>query len=152
MALVSHGNQRDNMKQKEIDFYMKTALASSELSYCTKLKVGAVLVKDKQIISYGYNGTPSGDDNVCEEYLAFMGELKTKPNVIHAEMNAIYKATQSTISTKGASLFVTHSPCIQCSLAIIQTGIAEVYYREEYRDSEPIEYLRSKGILVTRIE
>ena len=135
------------MKHKEIDFYMAVAKSASDMSYCTRLKVGAVLVQNNQIISYGYNGTPSGHDNCCE-----CSKNITKPTVIHAELNAIYKAATSTISVSGASMFITHSPCLQCAIAMIQCNIRDVYYENSYRDNSGLEILKQSGINVYKVD
>lgn len=118
----------------------------AKLSYCQRLKVGSLIVKNNSIISYGYNGTAHGDDNICEI------DDVTLPNVIHSEMNSIYKCARGTESAEGATMFISHSPCMACSIAIVQTGIKSVYYIHEYRDHSPIDYLLSKGINVTKKE
>ena len=119
------------MKEKFVHAYMDVAERFSELSTAKKLQVGCVIVKDNRIISIGYNGTPSGWDNVCEEHLVD-DVWKTKPEVIHAEMNALMKLARSSESGEGASLFVTHFPCIECAKCIYQAGISVVYYRNFY--------------------
>lgn len=135
---------------------MKTAYVFAELSSAIKLKVGAVVVKDDRIISLGYNGTPTGWDNVCElEIINFQDgsvQLKTKSEVIHAEMNALMKLASSTESGKGAAIFITHSPCMECAKGIYQTGITEVYYTEAYRNVDGIEFLQKCGITVERLD
>jgi len=133
-------------KEKEIKAYLKMTDAIAELTYCNRLQVGAIIVKDNRVISYGYNGTVSGDENVCENE-----EGKTKPNVIHAEMNAIYKCAKSTESAENATMFITHSPCFSCAYGMVQSGIKAVYYKTDYRDLAPIEYLKSKGIEVIKV-
>lgn len=134
---------------------MKTAYVFAELSSAIKLKVGAVVVKDDRIISLGYNGTPTGWDNVCElEIINFQDgsvQLKTKSEVIHAEMNALMKLASSTESGKGAAIFITHSPCMECAKGIYQTGITEVYYTEAYRNVDGIDFLQKCGITVEKL-
>ena len=123
------------MKQKFKEAYMDVAERFAELSTAKKLQVGCVIVKDNRIISIGYNGTPSGWSNECEvPHLYEDGGtyLKTKPEVIHAEMNALMKLARSSESGEGASLFVTHTPCIDCAKGIYQAGITNVYYRKHY--------------------
>lgn len=127
--------------------YMKVAYQFAELSYAKRRKVGAIIVKDKQIISFGYNGTPNGFDNNCETE-----ENTTRREVLHAESNAISKVAQSTISSSGAVLYVTTAPCFDCSKLIIQSGIKKVYYCETYRDVGGIELLEKANINVERIE
>jgi dCMP deaminase len=143
------------MKDKFKQAFMKTAYVFAELSSAIKLKVGAVVVKDDRIISLGYNGTPTGWDNVCElEIINFQDgsvQLKTKSEVIHAEMNALMKLASSTESGKGAAIFITHSPCMECAKGIYQTGITEVYYTEAYRNVDGIDFLQKCGITVEKL-
>ena len=120
---------------------MKVAETFATLSYCKRLQVGAILVKDDAVISYGFNGTGRGDENVCED---INGD--TNGNVIHAEQNVIYKCSRSTSSSFGSTMIVTHSPCKQCALAILQSGIEAVYYKHDYRDRDGVDYLIGKGI------
>lgn len=115
-------------------------------SYSTRLQVGALLVKDRMIISDGYNGTPSGFENVCEDENGV-----TKPYVLHAEANAITKVAKSNNSSDGATLYITASPCMECSKLIIQSGIQRVVYRDEYRLDDGIKLLKRAGITVERI-
>ncbi len=112
-------------------------------SYCKRRKVGALLVKDRMIISDGYNGTPSGFENICEDENGV-----TKPYVLHAEANAITKVAKSGNSSEGATLFVTASPCMECAKLIIQSGIKRVVYRDAYRLQDGVELLRRAGIEV----
>ena len=144
-----------NMKPKFVDYYMKIAEVTSGLSYAKRLQVGAVIVKDNQILATGYNGMPSGWENICEtetyEEDGFHITLKTKPEVLHAETNAIAKLARSTESGEGASMFITHSPCIECAKLIYQSGIAAVYYDEDYRDDSGIQFLTKSGIIVEKI-
>ena len=121
--------------------YMRMALIWSENSYCKRRQVGALLVKDKMIISDGYNGTPSGFENVCEDE-----DNVTKPYVLHAEANAITKVARSNNSSEGATLYVTSSPCIECAKLIIQSGITRVVYANSYRLSDGVELLERADI------
>ena len=123
------------MKQKWIDAFMDTAERFAQLSSAVRLKVGAVVVKDNRVISIGYNGTPAGWDNCCEE------NGKTKDEVIHAEANAILKLARDGESGNGASLFCTHAPCIDCAKLIYGAGISSVYYRNAYRNDDGINFL-----------
>ena len=133
------------MKQKFIDAYMDVAERFSQLSSAKRLNVGAIVVKDDRIISIGYNGMPSGWDNVCEH------EGKTKAEVLHAESNAIAKLARSPESGEGASIFITHSPCIDCAKLIYQSGIATVYYKNDYRSTQGLDFLNKSGIKVLKI-
>ena len=126
--------------------YLEMAEIWAKNSYCKRRQVGALLVKDNMIISDGYNGTPSGFENVCEE------NGVTKPYVLHAEANAISKVAKSGNSSEGATLYVTASPCIECSKLIIQSGIKRVVYKDEYRLTDGIDLLRRAGIEVERID
>ena len=144
------------MKEKFIDAYMDVAERFSQLSSATRLNVGAIVVKDDRIISIGYNGMPSGWDNTCEyEVMGDLGshekELKTKPEVLHAESNAIAKLARSPESGEGASIFITHSPCIDCAKLIYQSGIATVYYKNDYRSTQGVEFLNKSNIKVVKI-
>lgn len=132
-------------EKKKIKLYFDLAARVGQESYCKRLQVGAVIVKDGNIISFGYNGTPSGMPNKCEE------NDVTFSYVLHAESNAITKACKSTISTDGASLFVTHSCCLECAKLIIQSGIKKVYYKHEYRDLSGINLLRNCNIEVIKL-
>lgn len=161
------------MKQEVIDKrYLMIAKIWSENSYAIRRKVGAIIVKDNMIISDGYNGTPTGFENVCEEikgihilsgsdedkrqtlldYKNRCFGLVTKPYVLHAEANAISKLAKSNNNSLGATLYVTDEPCLECSKLIIQSGIRRVVYNREYRTHEGIELLRKAGIEVEQIE
>ena len=167
------------MKQKYIDLYMDWADRTAQLSHARRLQVGAVIVKDDSVISYGYNGMPAGWDNNCEDrvwdsgaggwldpdefaerypYEAWHEEaqrdvrygLKTKPEVLHAESNSISKLAKSSNSGNGASIFITHAPCLDCAKLIYQSGIDSVYYRNSYRDVAGVEFLEKSGVSVTQ--
>jgi dCMP deaminase len=141
------------MKQKFIDLYIDWATRVAQLSHARRLQVGAVIVKDDCVISYGYNGMPAGWDNVCEyEIDNTMGydTGKTKPEVIHAESNAIAKLAKSSNSGNAADIFITHSPCIECAKLIYQSGIKRVWYGVNYRDESGIDFLRKSGVEVTQ--
>ena len=161
------------MKQKFIDYYMDIAELTSKLSSAIRLNVGAVIVKGNKILGTGYNGMPSGWTNECEYKEYMPGDLRdselypleeydatvesnrrfrlvTKDEVLHAEMNVISKVSASTESSEGATLFVTHAPCIHCAKAIYQSGIKKVFYRDEYRDNKGLEFLSQGGIDVTK--
>jgi dCMP deaminase len=151
------------MKPKFIQAYMEVAKTFANLSSAKRLQVGAIVVKDDRIISIGYNGTPTGWDNCCEELaldvvgVAKDGKdivepyLKTKPEVLHAEMNAIAKLARSPESGEGASIFITHAPCIDCAKLIYQSGIKTVYYRTEYRSIDGIKFLEKCGLHIEKI-
>ena len=169
------------MKQKFIDLYMDWAERTAKLSYAKRLQVGAVIVKDDSVISYGYNGMPAGWDNDCEDRVWDKGAggwlspeeieeqypyedwyedagqnvrygLKTKPEVLHAESNAIAKLAKSSQSGSNASLFVTHAPCLDCAKLIYQSGISSVYYRNSYRDIGGLTFLKKSGIIVEQVK
>lgn len=169
------------MKQKFINLYMDWADRTAQLSHAKRLQVGAVIVKDDSVISYGYNGTPAGWDNNCEDkewcsaggwlgrdeikegwpyegtYLDSDGNtmqgryrLKTKPEVLHAESNAIAKLAKSSQSGSDATVFITHAPCLDCAKLIYQSGISSVYYRNSYRDSAGVKFLENSGVNVNQ--
>jgi dCMP deaminase len=136
-----------NDKQLKLDErYLRMALIWAENSYCLRRQVGALIVKNKMIISDGYNGTPSGFENKCEDE-----DNKTKPYVLHAEANAITKVAKSHNSSEGATLYVTSSPCLECSKLIIQAGIHRVVFSEPYRINDGIELLERADIEVVKI-
>ena len=151
------------MKQKFVDAYMKTAEVFAELSSARRLHVGAIVVKDDRIISIGYNGMPSGWDNNCEyvadvnpsdpryDYNNFNKELKTKPEVLHAETNAIAKLAKSTESGDGATMFITHAPCMDCAKLIYQSGITSIFYRNAYRDESGLNFLRTAKVNISQV-
>jgi len=160
------------MKPKFIDYFMKVAELTATLSYAKRLQVGAVIVKGNQTIGTGYNGMPTDWENNCEEreYMTDAGgwlnpdeieelwpledeegrrhRLKTKPEVLHAETNALAKVARSTESSENATLFCTHAPCIDCAKLIYQAGIETVYYKETYRSEDGLNFLRKSGINV----
>ena len=157
------------MKEKFINLYMDWAKRVSELSHARRLQVGAVIVKDDSVISYGYNGMPSGWDNNCEDTEYTYDErdtvkgdwtynndskqwskLKTKPEVLHAESNAIAKLAKSNNSGIGSSMFITHSPCMECAKLIYQSGIDTVYYDGNYRSDNGIKFLLQSGVKVVQ--
>lgn len=152
------------MKQKLIDAHMATARNYAELSHAMRLHVGAIVVKDDRIISIGYNGMPAGWNNVCEEVVDvdpsdprynhdhFTKELKTRPEVLHAETNAIAKLARSNESGLGADMFITHAPCLDCAKLIYQAGISSVYYEHDYRDDSGIKFLIKSGVTTTKVD
>jgi len=143
------------MKEKFIQAYMDVAHRFAQLSHARRLHVGAIVVKDDRIISIGYNGMPAGWDNDCEEVIEQHEDggqiLKTRPEVLHAEMNALMKLAKSTESGEGATMFITHSPCIECAKGMYQAGIKEIYYGEEYRSSQGIDFLKKCKIKIEKI-
>ena len=143
------------MKEKHLRAFMKTAKTFAECSTAERAKVGAIIVKDDRIISMGYNGMPAGWDNNCEDVVQHSDDttsLKTKPEVLHAETNAIAKLARSTESGLNATMFVTHSPCLDCAKLIYQSGINAVYYRDAYRNEDGVQFLKASGITVEQIE
>ena len=142
------------MKEKFVDAYMDVAERFAELSSARRLHVGAIVVKDDRIISIGYNGMPSGWDNDCEDKVWTQDgdyTLKTKPEVLHAETNAIAKLAKSNESGMGATMFITHAPCLDCAKLIYQSGIGSVLYRNSYRDTSGVTFLEKSGIQVTQV-
>ena len=134
-------------KTKKYDIaYLKMAETWGKLSYCKRRQVGAIIVKNRMIISDGYNGTPTGFENVCEDE-----DNYTKWYVLHAEANAILKVASSTQSCDGATLYVTLSPCRECSKLIHQSGISRVVYSEAYKDLSGVEFLKKAGVIVDQI-
>ena len=125
---------------------MEVAHVYAKLSYCKRKQVGCVIVKDDRLISIGFNGTPPGWENVCED-----DNNTTKREVFHAEANAVAKLAKSHESGAGATLFVTCAPCIDCAKLIVQSGIAEVFYDEEYRGTDGVDFLRKCGVIVTQL-
>jgi dCMP deaminase len=169
------------MKQKYVDMYMDWAARCAQLSHAVRLQVGAVIVKDDSVISYGYNGMPAGWDNNCEDRVYDSGAggwispeefdaqypyteynedaeesyrygLKTKPEVLHAESNAVAKLARSANSGSGADIFITHAPCLDCAKLIYQAGIRRVWFGTSYRDTAGVDFLEKSGIEITKIE
>ena len=138
------------MKSKFIKLYSDIALRVAELSSARRLKCGAIVVKDDRVISIGYNGMPAGWDNNCEHEQAD-GTLVTRPEVLHAEMNALMKLARSTESGHQATMFVTHAPCLECAKGIFQAGIKSVFYKNSYRNTDGIDFLNRCGIDVNDI-
>ena len=133
---------------------MQTAKIFAELSHARRLHVGAIVVKDDRIISIGYNGTPAGWDNNCEEVIQYSDdtvELKTKPEVLHAERNALDKLARGTEGGDGAVMFITHSPCLECAKSIYGAGIKKVFFGSQYRDDSGVEFLKKCNVEVTQI-
>lgn len=133
-----------NNKQSD-EYYLNVAKLCAKNSYAKKLQVGAIIVKDGQIISDGFNGTPCGFENKCE-VISMDGSLHTLSYVLHAESNAILKCAKYGRPTNGSTLYITHSPCIECAKLIIQAGIIRVVYLEDYRKAEGLELLKKAGI------
>ena len=133
------------MKNKFIKTYMDVAESFAKLSSAVRLQVGAIVVKDDRIISIGYNGMPSGWDNCCED------DNKTKAEVLHAETNAVAKLAKSSESGLGATMFVTHAPCIDCAKLVYQSGIATVYYKNDYRSTQGLEFLTKSNVDVIKV-
>lgn len=140
------------------EVYMEIAYSVAKLSYAQRRQVGCVIVKDHQIVSFGYNGTPSGFDNSCEDTTTCSIECgcggcetsTTKKEVLHAESNALTKIAKSTLSSEGADLYTTTSPCFECAKLIIQSGIKQVFYNETYRDMSGVDLLEQANINVIR--
>ena len=138
----------EDIKQRKYDkAYLKIAAEWGKLSYCKRKQVGAIIVRDRMIISDGYNGTPSGFENCCEDE-----EGLTQWYVLHAEANAILKVARSTQSCDNATLYITLSPCRECSKLIHQSGIKRVVYQNGYRDTSGVDFLRKAGVVVDQIE
>jgi dCMP deaminase len=144
------------MKEKFIQAHLKAAEAYAQLSSAKRLQVGCVIVKDNTIIGIGYNGMPSGWDNNCEELIEQHEDggqiLKTKPEVLHAETNAIAKVARSTNSTDGADMICTHAPCLDCAKLIHQAGIKRFYFRSHYRSEEGLKFLNKCEIEVNHVK
>ena len=145
------------LPSKFANAHMKTAEVYSQLSSARRLQVGCVVVKDNTIIGIGYNGMPSGWDNNCEDEITieedekFIKGLKTKPEVLHAETNALAKIARSTNSSDGASIFITHATCLDCAKLVYQSGIKSVYYRNSYKNTDGIDFLNKCNVEVTMI-
>jgi len=145
------------LPSKFANAHMKAAEVYSQLSSAKRLQVGCVVIKDNTIIGIGYNGMPSGWDNNCEDEIIieedekFIKGLKTKPEVLHAETNALAKIARSTNSSDGASMFITHAPCLDCAKLVYQSGIKSVYYRNSYKNTDGIDFLNKCNVEVTMI-
>lgn len=140
--------EKQLLKQLRYDkAYLRMARSWSELSHCNRKKVGAIIVKDEMVISDGYNGTPAGFDNCCED-----DDGNTQWYVLHAEANAILKVAKSTNNCKNATLYLTLSPCKDCSKLILQAGISRVVFRDSYKDTAGIDFLKSAGVDILQIE
>lgn len=138
--------------QRKMDvMYMDIAYRVAQMSYAERKKVGAIIVKDGNIVSFGWNGTPRGFDNACENIMSD-GSLVTKDELIHAEQNALAKAAKGVIPIDGATLYVTLSPCWYCSGSIIQSGITRVVYDEEYRKPDSIDFLEKAAVMIEKIK
>ena len=143
------------MKQKFIDMYMSIAETVSKQSSAKRLQVGSIVVKDDRVISIGYNGTPAGWDNCCEEVIEQHEDggqvTKTKDEVIHAEANAVAKLARSSESGLDATMFITHAPCIQCAKIIYGAGIRDVFYKYKYRDDDGLNFLNKCNIKTEQV-
>jgi len=137
---------KNNNKTKFDHSYIEMAHVWAKNSYCDRRQVGALIVKDRMIISDGYNGTPSGFENVCEEE-----DNTTKPYVLHAEANAITKVAKSNNSSEGSTLYITDSPCMECAKLIIQSGIVRVVYDKKYRITDGLDLLERAGVMVEQL-
>ena len=150
------------MKPKVIAAHMQAAEVYAKLSTARRLQVGAIIVKDDRIISIGYNGMPAGWDNNCEEEIVVavvdgvpqreIKELKTRPEVLHAEANAIAKVARSSESAENSVLFVTHAPCIECAKLIYQSGVSKVYFKHQYRDQSGLTFLNKASIITEQLD
>lgn len=138
------------MKEKHKLMYMEMAKVAAKQSYAKRLQVGAIAVKDHRILSVGYNGTFPGADNNCENLID--GKLVTKKEVIHAEMNLIYKLARDGESGADADLFITHAPCFECAKAILSVGFKKVWFRNEYKSDEGIQLLKANGVDVEKVD
>jgi dCMP deaminase len=164
VGYLMDGEKEKHKNQRYENLYMDLAARVAEMSYARRLHVGAVIVKKSNIISFGWNGMPTGWDNNCEyEDIGFSdavyGEpqtlinrgLKTRPEVLHAEQNAIAKLAKSTESGDGATMFVTHAPCMDCAKLIYQSGITSLYYRNSYRDESGLNFLRTANVGIHQV-
>jgi len=137
------------LNQADIHYYMQIADLTALRSKAERLKVGCVMVSVDRMMAIGYNGTPAGCDNTCEEIVD--GDIVTKPDVIHAEMNSLIKFLNSGISSKGSAIFLTHSPCMECSKAIYLSRVSHLYYRNDFRSLDGVNFLRRMGVFVEKI-
>mgnify|MGYP001147350452 CR=1 FL=1 len=145
MGFAAELNRRFNKSQKWDQLYLDIASRVGQMSHCDRAKVGALIVRDNNILAFGYNGTPAGADNCCEI------DGKTKKEVLHAETNAITKIARSTNTSEGATLYTTLSPCMECAKLIIQAGIKEVIYHEKYYDESSITFLEDNNVKVKQV-
>ena len=153
--------EKAKLKEKRYNsLYIDLAIRISDMSYAERLRVGAVIVKNDNIISFGWNGMPAGWDNNCEDEIGQVlddngniieARLKTKPEVSHAEQNAIAKLAKSNESGLGATMFITHAPCLDCAKLIYQSGIGHVLYRNSYRDTNGIDFIKKAGMKIDKI-
>jgi dCMP deaminase len=139
--------EKDDKQARYDRAYLRLAASWAKLSHCSRKQVGAIIVKDAIIISDGYNGTPAGFDNCCENEIG-----ETHWYVLHAEANAILKVAKSTNNCKDATLYLTHSPCKDCSKLVLQSGIKRLVYQEAYKDTSGIDFLKSAGLNVEQIQ
>ena len=145
--IINRIQGQSRRSKRFVDTYMETAYVFAKRSYCDRKKVGCVIVKNDTIISVGYNGSPSGWDNACEDE-----HNKTLPHILHAEENALIKLARSHESSVGAEMFITMSPCLPCAKLLSEVGLKKVYYAEDYRGTEGLEHLRARGIPVERVK
>jgi dCMP deaminase len=143
------------MKSKFKNYFMRIANETAGLSHARRLQVGAIIVKDDRIISIGYNGMPAGWDNDCEDEISFPDSenitLKTKPEVLHAERNALDKLAKGNEGGLGSTMFITHAPCLECAKSIYGAGISQVFYSEDYRAEEGIDFLKKCGVNIEKL-
>lgn len=135
------------MNKRFLDFYMGIAESCADMSYATRLKVGSVAVRDHKILASGWNGTPSGWDNACEDHNGVTHEF-----VLHSEENLLTKLARSTESSSGCSVFITHSPCINCAKLLYNSGVSEVYYKHQYRNDNGIKFLEKCGVKIEQLQ
>ena len=145
--LVRSNSMSENKQTTYDKAYMRMALEWAKLSYCKRRQVGALIVKDRTIISDGYNGAPIGFENICEDDKGY-----TKWHILHAEANAILKVASSTQSSQGATLYVTLSPCKECSKLVHQAGIKRVVYHQRYKDADGLEFLKKAGVTIVHLK
>lgn len=136
-----------SIKRKFVYAHLEAAAVYAKLSYCVRLKVGSLIVKNDSVVSFGYNGMPSGEPNVCE-----LADGSTDPRVRHSEINSLRKLIRSSESAVGAIMFITHAPCPLCAIEIAESGIAAVFYSDDYRDMHGVEHLLRKGVKVFKVD
>lgn len=147
------------MKPRMVEYYMKVAELTAGLSRARRLQVGCVIVKEDNIISFGWNGTPPGWDNNCEDPVHDFNDdgkidvvdLKTRPEVIHAEANALIKLAKSSMSSEGSTIFLTHAPCVECAKLIATSRVDKIFYRAQYRNQDGVEFLEKSKISISQI-